>query len=224
MEGSVGSSVGPAKLSHWVTKSISGVPSPSKGANARAELVVPRSIPMEKRAWAFVKTYLRERALFRADLELHLPSAIGVRVLHPKLKDAELCDDGVHADRHHLPRRDIAKRWNLDFEQASVLKIAFGVRQDLSRCVAASHRGGEEPKLRRAAGDKTELASLDQQFCAFLHPLRDNAQRLKTRARIAGALKTPPLNKTAVGISTSVLARGPTRAASFSLAITFCRL
>ena len=51
-------------------------------------------------------------------------------MLHPKLKDAELCDDGVHADRHNLPHRDIAKRWNLDFEQASVLKIAFGVRQD----------------------------------------------------------------------------------------------
>jgi hypothetical protein len=63
-------------------------------------------------------------------------------MLHPKLKDAELCDDGVHADRHNLPHRDIAKRWNLDFEQASILKIAFGVRQDLSRCVAASHRDG----------------------------------------------------------------------------------
>ena len=118
---------------------------------------------MEKRAWAFDKTYLRDRALFSADLELHLPSAIGVRVLHPKLKDAELRDDGVHADRHHLPHRDIGKRWNLDFEQACVLKIAFGVRQDLSRRVAASHGGGEEPKLRRAAGYKTELASVDQQ-------------------------------------------------------------
>src|SRR5580700_7457547 len=160
---------------------ISGVASPSKGANARAELVVPRSMPMEKRAWAFVKTYLRDRALFSADLELHLPSAIGVRVLHPKLKDAELCDDGVHSDRHHLPYRDIANRRNLDFEQASVLKITFGVRKDLSRSVAASHGGGEEPELRRAAGDKAELASLDQQFRAFLHALRDNAQRLHRR-------------------------------------------
>src|SRR5690348_6127674 len=122
----------------------SGVPSPTNGANARAELVVPRSMPMEKRAWAFVKTYLRDRALFRAHLKFHLPSAIGVRVLHPKLKDPELCDDGVHANWDHLPYRDIAKRRNIDFEQASFLEITFGVRQDLSRCVAASHRGGEE--------------------------------------------------------------------------------
>src|SRR4029077_17349499 len=98
---------------------ISGVASPSKGANARAELVVPRSMPMEKRAWAFVKSYLRDRALFRAELEFHLPMGIWIRGLHPKIKNAELCDDGVHSDRHHLPYRDIANRRNLDFEQAS---------------------------------------------------------------------------------------------------------
>src|SRR6202007_2685159 len=55
------------------------------------------------------------------------------------------------------------------------------IREDLSRCVAASYRGGEKPKLRRAAGDKAELASLNQQFRAFLHALRDNTQRLQRR-------------------------------------------
>jgi molecular chaperone DnaK (HSP70) len=34
---------------------------------------------------------------------------------------------------------------------------------------------------RRASGDKAELASFDQQFRAFLHPLRDNTQCLQRR-------------------------------------------
>ena len=61
-------------------------------------------------------------ALFRADLELDLPSAIRVRVFHPKLKNAELRDDGVDVDRHHLPHRNVAERRDLNFEQASVLR------------------------------------------------------------------------------------------------------
>jgi hypothetical protein len=60
-------------------------------------------------------------------LELDLPSAIGVRVLHPELKHAELRDDGVDADRHYLSQRDVVERGDLDFEQAGVLKVTFGV-------------------------------------------------------------------------------------------------
>src|SRR5215472_2556514 len=89
----------------------------------------------------------RRSGLFRTDLELDLPSAIGVRVLHPKLKNAELRDDGVDADRNHLPYWHVAKRRDLNFEQASVLKIALGIGEDLSRRVAASYRGGEEPEF-----------------------------------------------------------------------------
>ena len=85
------------------------------------------------------------RPLFRADLELNLPSAIGVRVPHPKLKDAKFGDDGADADRHHLPHRDVQCR-DRDFEQASVIKVTLGVGEDLSRRIAASYRGGEKPE------------------------------------------------------------------------------
>src|SRR2546423_12904888 len=102
-EGSVGFSVRLARPSHCGTRRTSGVPSPTSGANASAELVVPRSIPMAKRARSFVKNYLQRREavrpLFRADLELNLPSAIGGRVPHPKLKDGKFSDDGGGADR-----------------------------------------------------------------------------------------------------------------------------
>ena len=47
------------------------------------------------------------RTLFRADLELDLPAAIGVRMLHPKLKNAEFGDDGVDPHRHRLPGREL---------------------------------------------------------------------------------------------------------------------
>src|SRR5215831_13835181 len=114
------------------TRRTSGVPSPTSGANASAELVVPRSIPMAKRARSFVKNYTSGggRLLFRADLELNLPSAIGVRVPHPKLKDAEFRDDRADADRHHLPHRNV-QCWDRDFEQASVIKLALGVGENL---------------------------------------------------------------------------------------------
>src|ERR1700757_1949565 len=180
-DGSVGFSVRLARPCHCGTRRTSGVPSPTSGANASAELVVPRSIPMAKRARSFVKTTSRGGpALFRADLELNLPSAIGVRVPHPKLKDAKFGDDGADADRHHLPHRDVQCR-DRDFEQAGVIKLTLGVGEYLSWRIAASYRGGEKPKLRRAAGDKAELASFDQQFRAFLHPLWDNAQCLQRR-------------------------------------------
>src|SRR3954453_4395742 len=107
-EGSVGFSVKLPRPSHCGMRRTSGVPSPTSGANASAELVVPRSIPMAKRARAFVKNYLQRRsALFRADLELNLPSAIGVRVPHPKLKDAKFGDDGADANGPHLSHRDV---------------------------------------------------------------------------------------------------------------------
>src|SRR6516225_9037422 len=130
-EGSVGFSVRLARPSHCGTRRTSGVPSPTSGANASA------------------------------DLELNLPSAIGVRVPHPKLKDAKFGDDGADADRHHLPHGDV-QCGDRDFEQASVIKVTLGVGEDLSRRIPASYRGGEKPKLRRAAGDKAELASFDQ--------------------------------------------------------------
>src|SRR5215475_7090987 len=102
-------------------------------------------------------------------------------MLHPKLQNAQFRDDRVDADGHHLPRRDIAQRGDLDFEQAGVVKFTFRIRKDLSRCVAASDGRGEEPEFRRAAGNKAELLSLDQQFRAFLHALRDDTQRLYRR-------------------------------------------
>src|SRR6476469_5310146 len=181
-EGSVGFWARLARPSHCGTSRTSGVPSPTSGANASAELVVPRSIPMAKRARSFVKNYLQRaaRPLFRADLELDLPSVIGVRMPHPKLKDAKFGDDGADVDRHHLPHRDVQCR-DRDFEQASVIKLTLGVGEYLSRRIAASYRGGEKPKLRLAAGDEAELASFDQQFRAFLHPLWDNTQCLQRR-------------------------------------------
>ena len=48
-------------------------------------------------------------------------------MLHPDLKYAEFRDDGVDADRHYLPQRDVVERRDLDFEQAGVLKVTFGV-------------------------------------------------------------------------------------------------
>src|SRR5256885_15900651 len=65
------------------------------------------------------------RSLFRADLELNLPSAIGVRVSHPKLKDAKLGDDGAGADRHHPPRPDVQCR-ERHLAQARVIKLTLG--------------------------------------------------------------------------------------------------
>src|SRR6185369_12408849 len=79
-------------------------------------------------------------ALFRADLELNLPSAIRVRVPHPKLKDAKLGDDGADEDRHRLPHRDVLCR-DRDLEHASVVKLTLGVGEDLSRRITASYRG-----------------------------------------------------------------------------------
>src|SRR5271166_5572081 len=192
---------------------ISAVASPTNGTNASAELVVPRSIPMEKRAWAIVKgTSGGRSALFGADLELDLPSAVGVHVLHPELKNAELRDDRVGPDRNHLPRRDVAKRRDLDFKEAGVLKVSFGVGKDLSRLVAASHGGGEEPELRGATSDKAELASLDQQFCAFLHALRDDAQgfhwRLVARNGRHGGLQADVIGTRRASLDAHALAGG----------------
>src|SRR4051794_28209671 len=119
-EGNVGFSIRVARPSHCGMRRTSGVPSPTSGANASAELVVPRSIPMAKRARSFVKNSLHRRPLLRADLELNLPSAIGVRVPHPKLKDPKFGDDGADEDRHRLPHRDVLCR-DRDFEQASVI-------------------------------------------------------------------------------------------------------
>src|SRR6266478_1989090 len=169
------------KVSHCGTERISGVASPTNGANASTEFVVPRSIPIEKRALAIVKSLPGGPALFRADLAPDFPSAIGIRVLHPELKDSEFRDDRVDTNRHHLPRRDVVDCRDLDFEHAGVLKFTFGIRKYLSRRVAASHGGGEESELRWTAGNKTELASLDQQFRAFLHALREDAQRFRRR-------------------------------------------
>src|SRR4051794_13450455 len=212
-QGSVCFSVRRARPSHCGTRRTSGVPSPTSGANASAELVVPRSIPMAKRARSFVKNYLQRaaRPLFRADLELNFPSAIGVRVPHPKLKDAKFGDDGADEDRHRLPHRDVLCR-DRDFEQASVIKVTLGVGEDLSRRIAASYRGGEKPKLGRAAGDKAELASFDQQFRAFLHPLRDNTQCLQRRlvARNGGhrRFQADVIGARRAGLDSDALARG----------------
>src|SRR6202040_1905185 len=133
---------------------ISGVASPTNGTNASTEFVVPRSIPIEKRVVAILKTYPDAGpTLFRADLELDFPSAIGIRVLHPELKDSEFRDDSVNTHRHHLARQDGVDCRDFDFEQASVLKFTFGIRKYLSRCVAASHGGRKESELRRTAGN-----------------------------------------------------------------------
>ena len=106
-------------------------------------------LPLETQI-AFVKNYLQEavRPLFRADLELNLPSAIGVRVPHPKLKDAKFGDDGADADRHHLPHRDVQCR-DRDFEQASVIKLTLSVGEYI--CPGVSPLRTEEEKNRNSA-------------------------------------------------------------------------
>src|SRR5215216_34426 len=109
---------------------VSGFASPSRDTNASTELVVPRSIPIEKRAGAITKD---RSVLFRADLKLDLPSAIRVRVLHPEFECSKLCYDGVDAHRHDLPRWDIGKRRKFNFQQAGLLQFTFGIGKDLSR-------------------------------------------------------------------------------------------
>ena len=62
------------------------------------------AIPMEKRAGHRLNSGGRQGPFFCADLELDLPSAIGVRVLHPERKYAEFSDDGLEVDWYHLLR------------------------------------------------------------------------------------------------------------------------
>ena len=79
--------------------------------------------------------------LLRADLELHLPAALRVRVLHPQLEISEFGDDRVNPHRHRLPRGQLIDRRQIDLQQARLLQFAFRIREDLSRPVAASHLG-----------------------------------------------------------------------------------
>src|SRR5258708_5590661 len=114
---------------------ISDRSSPCSGTKARAQLVVPRSIPMLRRARVMVEGW---GWLLRPDLEFDLPSAIRIHVLHPQLKRAEFGHDGVDLHRNDLSRRKIRERRQVDFEQTGLLQLTFGIRQDLPRLVAAS--------------------------------------------------------------------------------------
>ena len=69
----------------------------------------------------------------------------------------------------------------VDFEQTGLLQLTFGIRQDLSRLIAASDCRRIEPEFGGLPGEKTEISSFDEEFRALLHPLRNNAQRLYRR-------------------------------------------
>src|SRR6266566_1338685 len=137
---------------------ISDFASPSSGTKAKAQLVVPRSIPMLKRDVGILAWY----RLLRPDLEFDLPSAIRINVLHPQFKRAHFSHDGVDLHRNDVPRREIRERRQVDLEQARFLQLTFGIRQDLSRSVAASHRRRVEPEFGGVPGEKTELSPFDE--------------------------------------------------------------
>ena len=134
------------------------VASPTNGTYASAELVVPRSMPMEKRAVIADASHPASQgrpysvrtwnSIFHRRSELVCfiqSSSVPSSVTTASIRTGTTC-----------PAGSIGQRRNLDFEQAGFLQLTFGIGQDLSRRVAASHGGGEEPELRRLAGDKAE--------------------------------------------------------------------
>jgi hypothetical protein len=65
---------------------------------------------------------------------------------------------------NNLSRRKIWKRRQVYFKQASFLQLKFGIREDLSRPVAASHSRRIEPEFGGVPGGKTELLPFDKEF------------------------------------------------------------
>ena len=120
-------------------------------------------------------------ALLRADLKLNLPSPVRVSVLHPEFERAEFRDDRFDPHGDDLSCRNVGQSRKLDFQQAALLQLAFGVGQDLARRVAAAHGGREEAELCGLARHQAERAALDQLLGSLLHALRHDAERLDRR-------------------------------------------
>src|SRR4029077_6851004 len=133
-EGRAEDSVIPERVSHCGMPTISDFASSSSGTNARAQLVVPRSIPMLKRGVGILGWY----RVLRPDLEFHLPSAIRIHMLHPQFKRAQFSHDGVDLHRYDLSRRKVRQRRQVDLKQARFLQLTFGIGWDLSRSITAA--------------------------------------------------------------------------------------
>ena len=85
-------------------------------------------------------------------------------MLHPQFKRAQFGHDGVDLHGNHLSCWKVGERRQIDFEQARVLQLTFGIRQDLSRSVAATDRRREEPEFGGVPREKTEVSSFDKKF------------------------------------------------------------
>ena len=54
-------------------------------------------------------------------------------MLHPKLKGADLGNDGIDLHRHRLSWRNVLDRLQIDLEQADFQQFFFGIGYDLTR-------------------------------------------------------------------------------------------
>ena len=98
-------------------------------------------------------------------------------MLHPEFERAEFRDDRFDLYRHDLSSRSIGQSWQLDFQQAGLFQLTFGIRQYLAGYVAASRRRREESEFCGPASHKAERPAFYQQFGSLLHALRHGAQR-----------------------------------------------
>jgi hypothetical protein len=85
-------------------------------------------------------------------------------VLHPQFKRAQFGHHGVDLHGNRLSCRKVGEWRQIDFEQAAVLQLTFGIRQDLSWSVAATDCRREESEFGGMPGEKTEVSSFDEEF------------------------------------------------------------
>src|SRR6267378_3676713 len=107
-------------------------------------------------------TPTRRYALLHPHLKLDLPAAVRSAVLHPELEVSEFGDNRIDNDRDRLTLGESFNRRQRHLDLTGLFEFAFGVRNDLTRCVPAADLRCEKAELRGLAGHQSELPPLDQ--------------------------------------------------------------
>src|SRR5262245_59459221 len=122
----------------------------------------------------------RAGSFLRAEIELELPPALGLGVLHPQLEGADLGHQRVQRDGHDLTDRPF-DGWQGKSQPGKLVERASRVVDDGSDAVTSAYLGAEKAELRCLARDQAELPLRQFQLGPFLGALRHDADAFDGR-------------------------------------------
>src|SRR5271170_4425795 len=112
-----------------------------------------------------------------ADVQLKLPALLAVTGYAPDLERADFCNSRLEPDRDN--RSMLPIQCKRDFQRPEFLEIVTPIFQQAANLVLLTNGGSQETKLGWFAYHQAKLSVGNRRLRAFLHPKRNDAERLE---------------------------------------------